>query len=72
MRPDSGALFDLGGNVSEWCEDPWPEQPGHAVIRGASWLTSDQTAALTSYRANRPRDQGRYDVGFRIVLDFGS
>lgn len=72
MRPDAGALFDLGGNVSEWCQDDWPEQPGNAVIRGASWLTSDQTAALTSYRANRPRGQGRYDVGFRLVLDFGS
>lgn len=72
MRPDAGGLFDMAGNVSEWCEDAWPDQPGQAVIRGASWLTSDQTAALTSYRARLPRDQGRYDVGFRVVLDFGS
>jgi formylglycine-generating enzyme required for sulfatase activity len=72
MAPDAGALFDLAGNVSEWCEDSWPDQAGHRVIRGASWLTSDPTAALTSYRSSRQQDLGRYDVGFRLVLDFGN
>lgn len=71
MKPDAGGLFDLGGNVSEWCSDEWPEQPGEAVIRGASWLTSDERSALTSYRMHRPKTTGRYDVGFRVVLDFG-
>lgn len=72
FTPDAGALYDLGGNVSEWCQDSWTSAEGEAVARGPSWLTSDERSMLTSYRIHRPKDTGRFDIGFRCVLDLGS
>ena len=68
MPADAGPLYDMGGNVSEWCQDPWPADEMEAVVRGASWLSSDESTLRTSHRIHRPKDSRRYDIGFRIVL----
>jgi formylglycine-generating enzyme required for sulfatase activity len=72
MKADAGAFFDMGGNVSEWCQDVWPPSPNEAVVRGPSWISSDPSAILTSNRLHRPKDSYRSDIGFRCVLEFGN
>lgn len=62
-------LLNMGGNVSEWCEDRWSARSAEMVIRGGSWLVSDREAALSSHRMRALPKIVRPDVGFRCVLD---
>jgi formylglycine-generating enzyme required for sulfatase activity len=69
FAPNAFNLYDLAGNVSEWCSDPWPGSSDERVVRGSSWLTSERDAALTSARRHFPSSAAKADVGFRCVLE---
>lgn len=80
-RASKWGLFDMTGNVREWCldyggaypallaEDPrGPERGIARVIRGGSWRSSPaacRAAARQQNRANFYAD----DLGFRVVLE---
>ena len=74
-------IFDLGGNVAEWCHDyhsiypalseevyvdpVGPASGSQHVIRGASWMRSTLSNTRLSYRDQD--NSPRVDVGFRIA-----
>jgi len=61
-------LFDLGGNLWEWCEDLYNRDGEEHVLRGASWYYDKPDRIQSSYR-NKGDPGGRYDdIGFRCVL----
>ncbi len=70
--PNALGLYEIGGNVAEWCEDPWPAEAGHRVIRGGSWLLFDREKLLSSARDHGAESSTRSDLGFRCVLDLNS
>ncbi len=65
---NSLGIFDLGGNVWEWCEDLYKSGSRWGVLRGGSWGNKSRGELLTSYR--NVVDRGERDViyGFRCVL----
>lgn len=66
-------IFDLGGNVWEWCAEGYKGDVAGAgrdwgVLRGGSWATSNRTEMQSSYRNVVDRNERDVIYGFRCVL----
>ncbi len=61
-------LFDMSGNVWQWCEDRYRSGLGHRVLRGGSWVTSDSESLLLSFRRHDSVGHKQAISGFRCVL----
>jgi len=61
-------LYDMGGNVWQWCEDWFDASHKDRVLRGASWHYSDRGNLLSSYRNLNVPGHRYHGYGFRCVL----
>ncbi|MEM6839719.1 MAG: formylglycine-generating enzyme family protein [Cyanobacteria bacterium P01_C01_bin.120] len=85
--PNAFGLYDLHGNVWEWCQDVWHDSYDGASADGAAWLAGgdqDQRILRGGSWLNNPeycRSANRFwfapgntdgDVGFRVVCGLAS
>jgi len=72
FKANQYGLYDMGGNVWQWCEDWYDTDQKFRVLRGASWISNYPDHLLSSLRdGNAPGSRGGI-VGFRCVLEGGS
>ncbi|MBE2282882.1 MAG: SUMF1/EgtB/PvdO family nonheme iron enzyme [Prosthecobacter sp.] len=67
FKPNKLGIYDLGGNVWEFCEDLFDQT--QRVTRGASWKWYGADVLLSSFRGPSPPNNRANDLGFRIVLE---
>jgi formylglycine-generating enzyme required for sulfatase activity len=61
-------LFDLSGNVWEWCEDPFYGSGSMRVYRGGSFTRGEEEAFVSWGRGFGEQTERYVNRGFRVVL----
>ena len=68
FAPNKFGLYDMGGNVWQWCMDTWNAESKAKVLRGASWYNGAlKLSLLSSCRVHAAPDSSTDNYGFRIV-----
>ena len=68
FKPNKHGLYDMGGNVWQWCEDRYEGEQISRVLRGASWVDCSPVDLLFSNRYVIYPDYRFNFIGFRCVL----
>lgn len=81
-RPNAWGVYDMQGNVCEWCSDwyrrnyyhnspidnpPGPDYGEYKVIRGGSWAMTDYFLRIASRRRHSPHHSDAF-TGFRLAM----
>jgi formylglycine-generating enzyme required for sulfatase activity len=65
-NPNTLHLYDMSGNVWQWCFDWYTGQNGYRVLRGGSWLYS-ASSLMIGFVSGSYSNFKSGDLGFRVV-----
>lgn len=68
FKPNELGIYDLGGNVWEWCSDWYDDEQKDRVLRGGSWVSGALSSLLSSDRFKFGPNYRNNFSGFRVVL----
>jgi formylglycine-generating enzyme required for sulfatase activity len=82
-KPNELGLYDMSGNVYEWCEDDWHDNYKLAPNDGSAWVDTPRDAARVirggdssmyssgcsnAHRLDSEPDNREYFIGYRLAL----
>jgi formylglycine-generating enzyme required for sulfatase activity len=67
FTPNKLGIYDLGGNVWQWCQDWYNNDHKQHVIRGGSWTDSVPGNFISSRRGHYAPETRTFFIGFRCV-----
>ncbi|NLV43208.1 MAG: SUMF1/EgtB/PvdO family nonheme iron enzyme, partial [Candidatus Hydrogenedentes bacterium] len=80
--PNTFGLYDMSGNLNEWCEDDWHSTYDGAPVDGSAWVWTprssnrvrrggtwnyDAVGCRSALRNVNPSDTRGYHIGFRLA-----
>lgn len=68
-EPNAWGLYDMLGNVWEWCSDIYDETVygSYRIFRGGGWCDKERGCLATNRRRSHPTSFKIDDLGFRIA-----
>lgn len=71
-KPNVWGMYDMLGNVWEWCSDIYDEATygSYRIFRGGGWNDEDRGCLATNRRRSHPDVFRIDDLGFRIARSF--
>lgn len=68
-EPNAWGLYDMLGNVWEWCSDIYDENVygSYRVFRGGGWYDEERSCMATNRRRSHPTSFKIDDLGFRLA-----
>jgi tRNA A-37 threonylcarbamoyl transferase component Bud32 len=60
-------IYDMAGNVREWCLDSGSENTQQAIVAGGSFLSKQAICFQIGYHAIYTKETTAADVGFRVM-----
>lgn len=69
FKPSAEGLFDLAGNVWEWCHDPEIRAEQVGVLRGGSWAYFQADSLRSGHLYTVPATLRMPTIGFRCVFE---